>query len=53
MELFHWLAVEAADSLKYPYPSSAEERARELVEGMFAGRRPDERLPSSRVSDYS
>jgi aminoglycoside 6-adenylyltransferase len=52
MELFHWLAVEAADSLKYPYPSSGEERARELVEGMVAGRRPDERPPSSCVSDY-
>jgi hypothetical protein len=39
MMLFHRQAVETMDSLKYSHPSFAEERARELVEAMFSGRR--------------
>ncbi len=31
MNLFHWLALETAQRLGYPYPSSGEERATELV----------------------
>jgi aminoglycoside 6-adenylyltransferase len=38
MRLFRWLAVETADALGYPYPSFGEERATELVQGMFSGR---------------
>ncbi len=31
MDLFHWLALETAQRLGYPYPSSGEERATQLV----------------------
>jgi aminoglycoside 6-adenylyltransferase len=38
MDLFRGLAIETADALGYPYPSSGEEKARTLVEDMFTKR---------------
>jgi aminoglycoside 6-adenylyltransferase len=36
MDLFRWIAVETAAQLKYPYPTSADEHATELVQRLFA-----------------
>ena len=38
MDLFHWLSLETAELAEVQYPLSGEEYARELVQGMFAGR---------------
>lgn len=35
MDLFRWVAVETAAQLKHPYPTSADERATDLVQSMF------------------
>jgi aminoglycoside 6-adenylyltransferase len=35
MDLFRWVAVETAAQLKYPYPTSADEHATELVLSLF------------------
>jgi aminoglycoside 6-adenylyltransferase len=36
MDLFRWVAVETAAQLKYPYPTSADEHATELVQRLFS-----------------
>ena len=36
MDLFRWVAVETAARCKYPYPTSADEHATELVQSMFS-----------------
>jgi aminoglycoside 6-adenylyltransferase len=36
MDLFRWVAVETAVQLKYPYPTSADEHATELVQRLFS-----------------
>jgi aminoglycoside 6-adenylyltransferase len=36
MELFRWLAIEAADLLGYPYPSFGAERAAEFTQRLFS-----------------
>jgi aminoglycoside 6-adenylyltransferase len=36
MDLFRWVAVKTAAQLKYPYPTSADEHATELVQSMFS-----------------
>jgi len=36
MDLFRWVTVETAAQLKYPYPTSADEHATELVQSMFS-----------------
>jgi aminoglycoside 6-adenylyltransferase len=38
MDLFRWVAVETAVQLGYPYPTSADEHATELVQSMFSER---------------
>jgi aminoglycoside 6-adenylyltransferase len=41
MELFHTLAVETADSFKFPYPILGEQKARDLVRSMYSGRKKE------------
>jgi hypothetical protein len=36
MDLFSWLAVEAAEQLGYPYPAPAEEHATEFVKMLLS-----------------
>jgi aminoglycoside 6-adenylyltransferase len=38
MELFRWLALEAAENLGYDYPAYGDERCTELVQQLFADR---------------
>ncbi|MEW6229480.1 MAG: aminoglycoside 6-adenylyltransferase [Bacillota bacterium] len=38
MDLFRWLAQEAAERLDYPYPTLADERATELVDTLLSGK---------------
>lgn len=38
MDLFRWLTKETAESLGYPYPTLADERATELVNTLLSGR---------------
>ncbi|MBN2390678.1 MAG: aminoglycoside 6-adenylyltransferase, partial [Anaerolineae bacterium] len=54
MELFRWLALEAADALGYTYPSFGEDRAVEVVRSLQVDdhtNEDDTGLPDKRLSD--
>ena len=46
MALFHWVAAETAEVLRYSYPVLGEERATELVQKMYLGRNHSQSLAS-------
>jgi aminoglycoside 6-adenylyltransferase len=50
MNLFRWLAIEAAERLGHAYPTLGDERASGLVNDMFAGRSIGRKLKELRNS---